>query len=746
MNQPRIFSSINRDIVRVPHVEASEAERPFKEYWDACTRNIWLIALVTGGFAVIAAGWSLLQTPIYQARATLVIENQGPQGLEKDRPYNPDNSPEYFQTQFELLRSHHVLQRTAHLLSVSDRPEYQPQPSAVKNFLKEVLPKSVQELWQSQQNNGPQSSEENVEEAQLYQFMQDIEILPLRGSKLAYVTASAIDPAFAALAANTLVSVYIERNQELSANSKEQAAQWYTTHLKELREKVQASQEALYVFRAKHGLLTGEERRSVAVHTLAELNSQLVKTEMAKAEAQSRFQQIQLVLNAAGNGTKSLDWSKLDSQTPVLSSPLIQTLRAQEITVSSQVAQLSEKYGPLHPKLAHMKAELHDLQQRLQQEVEKIYDSVKHQYNMAVAQDQAVKEAISKYSVEKIRLENNEIELGMFEREVESNQHLYDIFLKATKESDVSAGMRTNNIYLADPATPSSVPAKPKTRLNIMLSLMAGLMTGVGLAIFLEGRNIKLMAPADVERYIPDTPLLGVVPLISGATTPQKKLGHPIALTPAGESFRIIRTSVLLSKPDTLPSRVLITSPGENEGKTILAVNLAIAMAQLEGVRVLLVDVDFRKSNPHPIYDVGTQGNPEKGLAQLLRGEASVSEVVYESIIPNLSVIPRGDRPKNPTELLYSKALSQLLDWGLENNYHVIIDCPPVLPFADAAVLASKVDGVLMVVCAGETTREACRLAVQRTTVSGGKLLGIVMQKVRVPKSQYDYSAYQENL
>ena len=739
MGQNRVLSNSNGEMVTVKSFATSEEEGTFNEYWAACRQRIWLIALVAGCFTVTTAAWSLLQTPIFQAKAMVVIESQGPEGLEKDRLNRPDNSPDYFQTHFELLKSHYVLQRAVQRLKLSDRSEYQPQPSAVKGFLKEILPRSIQELGQPKQHNGPQSAEQ-AEEGQVNQLAQNIEVMPLRGSRLAYVTASSTDPAFAALAANTLVSVYIERNQELSANSKEQAAQWFTTHLEELRRKVQASKQTLYLFRTKYGLLTEEERRSVAVHSVAELHSQQVKTEMAKTEAQSRFQQIQSVLNAEENGTKSVNWSKLDSQTPVLSSPLIQSLRTQEISVSSQVAQLSEKYGPLHPKLANMKVELQDLQQRLQQEIEKIYDSVRHQYNTAVAQDRAVKEAISRYNANKIRLEHNEIELGMLEREVESNQHLYDVFLKATKEIDVSAGMRTNNIYLADPATPSSVPARPKTKLNIILALMSGLMTGVGLAIFLGGRNKKLMAPADVERYIPNTSLLGVVPLISGAGTAQHLILQPNALTPAAESFRIIRTSVLLSKPDTLPSRVLITSPGENEGKTTLAVNLAIAMAQLEGARVILVDADFRKLNSHVIYDVGNQHNVPNGLVHLLRGEANISEVVHKSFIPNLSVIPRGDRPRNPTELLYSKSLSQLLDWGLENNYHIILDCPPILPFADAAVLASKVDGVLLVVSAGETPREACRLAVQRTIVHGGKLLGIVMQKARVNNSPYSYS------
>jgi uncharacterized protein involved in exopolysaccharide biosynthesis len=258
------FEPHGRNCDRKPFA-ADEAEHTCSEYAAACKQHIWLIALVAGCFAVTAAIWSLLQTPVYQAKATVVIEQLGPGGLERRESQSPDNSPEYFQTHFELMKSHHVLQRTAHLLKLSDRPDYQPQSSSVKNFLNTVLPKSIQEVWQPQQNSRPQSAEE-AEDGLLKQFARDIEIIPVRGARLAHVTASSIDPAFAALAANTLVSVYIERNQEISANSKEQAAQWYTTHLKELREKVQDSQQALYLFRAKYGLLTGEERRSVAVH------------------------------------------------------------------------------------------------------------------------------------------------------------------------------------------------------------------------------------------------------------------------------------------------------------------------------------------------------------------------------------------------------------------------------------------------------------------------------------------------
>lgn len=730
------IANVNGNNGTVMPTAAYETDHPLKEYIDACRQHIWLIGFIAIGFALAATVWSLLQTPIYQARATVLIDIQAPTGLENGKSREWDHSPEYFQTQFELLKSRQVLRRTAELLEISRRPEYQ----AHETMLEKMLPSWMSALWPSKENDEDQLAGE-AEEGLLKRFSDNVEIMPIRGSRLAHVTVSATDPSFAALAANTLVSVHIEHNQEFSAASREQAARWFTTHLEGLREKVRASQQSLYLYRAKHGLLTGEERKTVTGHTLAELNSQVLKTEMTKAEAQSRLQQIESVLSDQGKQQSGDGWSQLDSLSQVLNSHLIQTLRAQEITLSSQVADMSERLGPLHPDRTQKNIELQNLRQRIKQEVQKIYDSLKHEYNMAVAQERTVKASLSRYGTDKIRLEQNEIEHGMLEREAESSQDVYNVFLKVSKESDLLAGTHTNNVYLADPATSNSVPAKPRTKRNILLSLMTGLMGGVGLAIVLDGRNKKLKVPADVERYIPEVSLLGVVPLLPKARAGEKALVHPDALTPAAESIRIIRTGLLLSRPDTLPSRVLITSPGDNEGKTTLAINLAMAMAKLEDRRVILVDVDFRKAKAHRIYDVETDDAP-LGLAQLLRGEASIAEVVHDSLIPNLSVIPRGDRPGNPTELLHSKSLKQLLDWGLVQGYHLILDCPPTLPFADTAVLASKVDGALLVVSAGETTREACRLAVQRMTFAGGKLLGIVMQKARVESSPYfSYSA-----
>jgi capsular exopolysaccharide synthesis family protein len=638
------------------------------------------------------------------------------------------------------MRSHKVLQRAAQLLRLSEQPEYQPRPSAIKAKVLAVLPETIGN-WLKQNENVAAASEEEKEDRLLKSFSRRIEIMPIRGARLAHITVSSEDPKFAAKAADTLASVYIERTQELSSNSKGKAAEWFTAHLDDLRRKAEASEQKLYMFRAKHGLLAGQERQTLAAHKFVEVNSELLKAEMKKTEAQSRYEQIKSVL---GSRTEkgAIDWSNLDASAEVLSSPLIHTLRTQEIKASGEAAELSEKYGPLHPKLARSKTELQALRERIQHEVQKIYDSVKQEYELSLSRERSIKDAVSRHSKERIQLEQYDIEHGMLEREAQSSQHLYDMFLKVSKEADLSSGMRSNNVYLADPAEASLIPVKPRKTLNTLLGLLIGLMGGVGLALVREARDQSLRRPSDLERYLPTMSLLGIVPLLPKSDAAHGRLLLPEnSFGPAAESFRTIRSSLLLSSPSQLPLCVLITSPGESEGKTTLAVNLARVTAQLEDTRVILIDADLRKAHPHPIFDIQTGNGKPKGLADFLTGRADLREILHQTEIPNLYLIPSGDCPPNPSELLHSKHMSKLLAWYREEGFHIILDAPPVLPVADPAILAPKVDGVLLVVSAGETSREASRLAIQRLTASGGKFLGIVLQKAPVTDYPY-YSGY----
>jgi len=728
------------DLVQFQSSSGGGPANPLEEYVNILRRRFWLVAGFAVGCAVVAAIWSYSTTPVYQGKATVVIEREGPGALDRDKSIPQDISPEYFQTHFELMKSRQVLQRTAQMLDLQNQPEYQAQPSRFKATVYSLLPAFLVEVLETKEGTSRISAEEK-EDNLLRNFGQQIEIMPIRGARLAHITVNSKDPKFAARAANTLATVYIEGAQELSSSSKEKAARWFTGQLEEARKKVEASQQALYVFRSKHELLGGHQQEAVAAHKITELNSELFKAEIEKARAQTRYEQTEMVLRKrSDNG--AINWSNLDAATEVLSSSLIQTLRAQEIRVSGQLAELSDKYGPLHPKMARTQAELQDLRERIQHEVQKIYDSVKREYDGALAREHAIREAVKRHRQEKVKVEQYEIEEGILEREAESNQHLYDIFLKVTKEADLSSGIKPSNVYLADPAVASSLPVKPKKKLNTMLGLLVGLITGTGLAFVLEARDRSLKGPDDVERYLPSVSLLGMVPLLSKTDASNGQLlPSTNPLGPAAESFRTIRTSLLLSNPGQLPSSVLITSPGVNEGKTTLAVNLATAMAQLEDTRVILIDADLRKDHVHPIFEIQTGNGDPKGLVDYLEGQADLRSVIHQTEIPNLSVIPSGYCPSNPSELLHSKYMSILLKRCQQEGFHIILDAPPVLPVTDPVILATKVDGVLVVVSAGQTTREGCRLAIQSLTAAGGKILGIVLQKARVSAVPY-YFAY----
>lgn len=732
-----LAQSVHREELGQP-VQVDSSESTFANYALICKEHIWLI----GGCGVVLAGiafaWASLQTPIYQAKATVVIDREGTDAIDRERSLS-DVSPEYFQTQFELMKSRLVLQRTAQALHLSENEEYRSQQSAMKSMLLSMVPTAILDAWVAKKETAVLSAED-VEDRLLKRFEKNVEIVPIRGARLAHIFALSEDPQFAAQVANSLASVYIERTQELNAQSKEKSAQWLTTHLDELRAKAEASQQALYAFRVKHGLLGTRDRQAMNIQANTELDTELIRAEMRKAEAQARIEQIRSVLRnrADKNGAIEIDWSSLDASPEVLNSPLIQTLRAQEIRASGQVAELADKYGPLHPKLARAKAELEDLRERIRQEVEKIYDSVKRDYDSSLARVRTIKEAAGRHRQEKIKLEEAEIEYGVLEREAESSQHLYDIFLRQAKVADLSAGIRSANVYLADPAVPSRIIFKPKKDLNAFLGLLLGLMTGVAYVVGFKTRDQKLNDPSDLARWLPDTSVLGVMPELPKAQVSNRQLLLASqGATAAAESVRIIRTNMLLSKTGDLPSCVLITSPGEGEGKTTLAVSLSAAQAQLEDVRVLLINADLRTRRCHEIFTPIRGENEVKGLSDFLNGEASIEEIIYPTAMSKLFMIPGGGHPLNPSELLQSKHMRTLLQHCREEGFHIIIDAPPVLPVADALILGSMVDGVLLVVGAKQTTSEACRFAVQRVRGAGGKIIGVVMQKTVPTESPY---------
>ncbi|MBX3234788.1 MAG: polysaccharide biosynthesis tyrosine autokinase [Nitrospiraceae bacterium] len=693
----------------------------------------WILisTLLCGG---LAAGWSFLQIPTFESTATVLIEREHQPPTQTTASQVVDLSPDYYETHFELLKTRRVLEKAAHALGILDRREFASRPEGLESFM--------QRSWFTTQK--PQTSLQPTSwESAFGLFERDISIKPVRGTRLARIVVRSHDPEFAARAANAVAAAYVQINQEVNSTNKEKALGWFSSHLDELRHKVEQAQEALHTYRAKNGVVEIGDRQSVSAQRLRELTTELVKLQVRRNEAESRYRQIAGLLTDKSLAD-GIDWSKWDDHSEVLSSPLIQTLKAQEIKAAGETAELGEKYGPLHPKLLKAKTELSQLREYLVAEVRKIYRSLKHERDLVVSREAAIQSAIAQQKADVVQSEGLQSQQALLEREVRSAQQVYDTFLTGMKEASLASEFIVSNVVLADPAIPATVPSKPRTFANVVLGLLFGFALGTGLALLRDHWDQSLKDQSDCVGQLPSIAFLDSVPFIPSQTGPDRLVIDGPHAMPAVEAFRSIRASILLSGRVQRDGALLITSPGPSDGKSTLAVNLAIAMAQLESMQVLLIDADLRNHRRPNLLEL-TDAQP-KGLTDYLEGEVTFEEIVHHNGQPNLYLIPPGKATAYPSELLSTVRMRGLLAQCRAQGYFVIIDTPPVGLFSDAAILGSQVDGVVIVVGAGQADRNMCQLAAQKITKAGGTILGAVLQKAATPHMSRYYRYAQASL
>ena len=731
------------------------------EYVAVCRQRIGLIvglAVVFGGGVAI---WSYMQIPVYQARAKMVIEPRDPKVISTQiqQEYGTSQGEEKIETHVQLMTSYPVLEEVVKKLDLARQPEYQRRPSGLKRFIQSIETPWIKDSlrWtldsvkavkrmvvsaikgsgsESQEGLQPDMEEDfpNKKDSSLVRaFRGHVSIEPVKGSKIVEVAVESEDPEFAAFAANTLVQVYMDRNLKRKSEFTEFASDWFASHLDDLRRKVEESEQALYEFRAKHGLVNLSNQQTIAAQRLAEQNLELIRAEKARTEAQTRYKQIEAIRAKVRSQTsgRNVDRADLDSLTEVLNSNVIRGLRTREIELLVELANLSEKYGPLHPKMIQARTKLKELQARMAEELDKVYGSVKNNYQLALAREKAIRKNVEQQKAEKVALDKFAVKASLLEREVNSNRQLYDLFLQQMSRTDLSTKIQTSNIYLAEPAIPDTTPIKPRTARNTLLGLILGLAAGVGLALFSEYGGKTIKGPRDLARYFDGFLTLGMIP-----KSPQfhkSGLARIMASEPMGivaNCYRHIRTSLWIAMESEPPFSLAITSPSDREGKTTLAANVAIALAQVDDVRVVLIDTDLRRPRIGRIFGLSDDHDKAKGLTHYLAGEAEESEILHDTDVPNLAVIPAGDLPPHPTEMLHSKKMRMLLQWCQQQGFSVILDTPAALPVVDAMVVSQLVAGTILVVSAGETTKDDALEIVERFMNHGINILGVVMQKV----------------
>src|SRR5271169_2248617 len=429
---------------------------------------------------------------------------------------------------------------------------------------------------------------------------------------------------------------------------------------------------------------------------------------------------------------------------------LLDKLREQQASLRIQIADLSTQFGPSYPKIAQLNNQLKEIDHELQVETNKAVDHLKGRYLGALQRENMLRDAFDKQKQEANRLNESAIEYSILKRDLDSNRTLYEGLLEKMKEAEVTAGLRSNNFRIIDAARVPTYPSEPNIPRNLSFALVLGVITGVGLAFLLENMDNTVRTPEQAQA-ISGLASLGMIPLSSKSgtrgphgkrldlTAPSKEVVETVTQvrpqSQMAESYRALRTSLLLSNLGAPPKVIMVTSARPQEGKTTTSINTAIVLAQ-KGVRVLLVDADLRRPSIHKTLGMG----PRSGLSNVLTGSASVEQAITRTaILPNLFVLTAGTPPPNPAELLASSNMRDVLAQLREQYDHIMIDTPPSLSVTDAVVLSPRADAVVLVIRSGQTTKQALRRSRDILTQVNAKVVGVLLNAVDLSSPDYYY-------
>jgi capsular exopolysaccharide synthesis family protein len=472
---------------------------------------------------------------------------------------------------------------------------------------------------------------------------------------------------------------------------------------------------------------SGGREENILTQKLGQLNSCLSAARTESIGLATRHQQI---TEASRNA------DLLQSVPDVVNNPIVQSVKRELIALKREYLERLEKYGEKHPRMNALRKEIASVQSRLEVEVARVAKSVKMQYEMALANEKSLEEALEKAKSEVMELNKKAIHYGMVKQEVESNREMYEMIMKRAKETSLTSALKSTNVHIVDRAKVPRSPVRPQVRKNTLMAAAIALMLGAGLALLLEYMDHTFHGPDEVRRYlgVPYLGSVGLAPRIKRA-----KASELIALEDpranAVETVRTVRTNVLFSFTNAGPKALVITSPGPLEGKTFITANLALTLAQM-GRRVLLVDGDLRKPRLHKIF--GKRSKP--GLSDLISGNCTLCEAAKDTQVKDLKFLPSGKAPPNPSEILGCNRMQDFVAQCMASFDFVLFDTPPVLSVTDASALAGSIDGTVVVLKAGETKRGNARRALEQLKAIDSNVLGVVLNQVDFKKNRYYYN------
>ena len=717
------------------------------DYWHLLVRRkITLLVFVAAGLGV-AILVNLLQTPAYQARTSVQIQdfNEDFLDLGSVDPTSTGNyytAYSYFQTQIKMLQSESLLERVINKLDLQNQqPENRSGLGArTRGMIGASTPQPV-----------------TRKDGLIQRAKSNLTVRAAGETRLLEVLYESADPKLAADFANTLVSEFIEQNQEMRWKSTRRTGEWLATHLDGMKAKLERSEAQLQEYARTSGLTFTSENKKISDVKLQELQAELSKAEADRVAKEANFEE------AKNKPSESLP--------ETLDDPALREYRLRLTDLQRQAAELSATLTPAHYKVRRVQAQIAQLQSALSRQRRLILRRIGNEYAAARRREALLSTAYSEQ--EKIVAEQSgkAIRYDTLKREVDSSRAIYESMLQRVKQAELASAMRVSNVLVVDQAKPPLLPHRPRVLMNMALGLFSGLFLGLGFILLRERLDRRIQAPGDAQSYL-NLPELGVIPLaerppreISGnhtrnplqlpapadadadAAAKSPELAMCSAkLSPLAEGIRGTLTSILFTGQNgTHPRVVVVTSPTQGDGKTTVASNLSIALAEM-GRRVLLIDGDLRRPRLHRVFEVSNT----HGLSDILSGDTPLDEVVsfvrvaFETKIPGLHLLPSGATVISSMNLFYSTRMAELLSRMRDEFEMVMIDAPPMI-LADARVLGRMADGVVLGMRAGQTTPEGASFISQRFVEDGTRVLGTVLNGWDPATRGYGYYGYKNS-
>ena len=579
------------------------------------------------------------------------------------------------------------------------------------------------------------------DQATIAGYLANLDVETRPGSHLVTLSFTDRDPASAAQIANAHARAYMRLGLRTRGAADDQTQQFLAEKLVSLRKRIQKSEEALNAYRRRSGIVSLDGKGDEVLQRLDEMNKDLARAEGDEISLEAQEQLIHS--------------RSYDSLPAVIQSDLIQKLKEQLVAATARRASLAAKYRRGYPALDEAIAQEADTRMQLRDEIRRVVGGIESAYLAAVNKQNRLRDAIKHEKELALGRRDAGIKYGILLRDAETSRQLYDNVLARMKEASFSADANAANVVLVDEAVPPRWPSSPRRLYDLAMAMLAALGASIILAFTLEAFDGTLKNPEEVERYL-GVPALAAIPnfrraSLNGSETPQLSGSAANGDSPNGgppappdysrfvaaEAYRTLRSAIILSSSEQPPKTALITSATEAEGKTMTAVNTAIAFAHL-GMRVALVDADLRRPRCHRALGIENYA----GLAEVLGGTLAIEEALRESPFERLSVVTAGSIPPNSADLVGSSKMEQTIKWLRDQFDFVVIDSCPMMLVSDAVPIAAMVDGAVLVINGPQTPRHLALSACTQLRSVGTRVFGAVLNLVDFESPDFYYSRH----